>query len=209
MAGMNYREKTFARQKELGISRQRPNSHATIPTCRSGIHCRTEEKKLYARMMEVFAGFLTHTDHHYGRLFDFLKTMGELDNTIIMFISDNGASSEGGPTGSVNESKFFNNVPDSLEENSPNRQAGRTEAYNHYAWGWTFAGNTPFRRWKRETFAAASAIRSLSTGRRGSRRREKCARSMRTPSIWCRRCSRRRHRSPDEHQGRHPVADQG
>ena len=61
-------------------------------------------------MMEVFAGFLEHTDHHIGRLLDFLKELDEFENTLIMVISDNGASSEGGPTGSVNENLFFNNV---------------------------------------------------------------------------------------------------
>ncbi len=112
-----------------------------------------DEKKLYARMMEVFAGFLTHTDHHYGRLFNFLKTIGEWENTLIMFISDNGASAEGGPTGSVNENKFFNNVPDSLKENLEKiDELGGPNTFNHYPWGWTFAGNTPFRRWKRETY---------------------------------------------------------
>ena len=104
-------------------------------------------------MMEVFAGFLEHTDHHIGRLIDFLAAIGELDNTLIMLISDNGASAEGGPTGSVNENKFFNNVPDDLK---PNLEAiddlGGPKYFNHYSWGWTFAGNTPFRRWKRETY---------------------------------------------------------
>ena len=70
-----------------------------------------------------------------------------------MVISDNGASSEGGPSGSVNENKFFNNVPDSLEENLQKiDELGGPTTFNHYAWGWTFAGNTPFRRWKRETY---------------------------------------------------------
>jgi len=70
-----------------------------------------------------------------------------------MFISDNGASSEGGPSGSVNENKFFNNVPDSLEQNlAMIDELGGPSTFNHYAWGWTFAGNTPFRRWKRETY---------------------------------------------------------
>ena len=76
-----------------------------------------DERKLYARMMEVFAGFCEHMDHHIGRVIDFLEQLGELDNTLIMLISDNGASSEGGPNGSVNENKFFNNVPDDLEQN--------------------------------------------------------------------------------------------
>jgi len=88
-----------------------------------------------------------------GRLFTFLKDLGELDNTLIMVISDNGASSEGGPTGMVNEALFFNNVPGSLEENlAALDKLGGPEFCNHYAWGWTWAGNTPFRRWKRETY---------------------------------------------------------
>ena len=104
-------------------------------------------------MMEMFAVFLTHTDHHYGRLFEFLKSIGEFDNTIIMFISDNGASAEGGPHGSVNENKFFNLVPDSLEENLAKiDELGGPDTFNHYPFGWTHAGNTPFRRWKRETY---------------------------------------------------------
>ena len=112
-----YREKTFARQKELGIIPKDAELSRHDPDVQDWNKLSADEKKLYARMMEVFAGFLTHTDYHYGRLFNFLKTIGEWDNTLIMFISDNGASAEGGPTGSVNENKFFNNVPDSLEEN--------------------------------------------------------------------------------------------
>ena len=112
-----------------------------------------DERRLYARMMEVFAGFLEHTDHHIGRLIDFLESIGELDNTLIMVISDNGASAEGGPTGSVNENKFFNNVPDDLKQNlAAIDDLGGPKYFNHYPWGWTFAGNTPFRRWKRETY---------------------------------------------------------
>ena len=148
-----YREKTFARQKELGIIPQDAELSRHDPDVQDWDTLPDGEKKLYARMMEVFAGFLTHTDYHYGRLFDFLKTIGEWDNTLIMFISDNGASSEGGPTGSVNENKFFNNVADSLEENLQKiDELGGPSTFNHYAWGWTFAGNTPFRRWKRETY---------------------------------------------------------
>jgi arylsulfatase len=103
--------------------------------------------------MEVFAEFLEHTDYYIGRLLQFLKDVDEFENTLIMVISDNGASAEGGPTGPINESRFFNNVPESLEENlAALDKLGGPETYNHYAWGWTFAGNTPFRRWKRETY---------------------------------------------------------
>ena len=70
-----------------------------------------------------------------------------------MVISDNGASAEGGPHGSVNENKFFNNVPDDLQQNlDALDEIGGPKYFNHYPWGWTFAGNTPFRRWKRETY---------------------------------------------------------
>ncbi|MCU0507153.1 MAG: arylsulfatase [Anaerolineae bacterium] len=148
-----YREKVFARQKELGIVPADAELSRHDPDVQEWDSLSADEKRLYARMMEVFAGFLTHTDYHYGRLFDFLKSIGEWDNTIIMFISDNGASSEGGPTGSVNENKFFNNVPDSLEQNlAMIDDIGMPNTFNHYAWGWTWAGNTPFRRWKRETY---------------------------------------------------------
>jgi arylsulfatase A-like enzyme len=148
-----YREKVFKKQKELGIVPKEAELSRHDPDVKPWKDCSAQEKKLYARMMEVFAGFLTHTDYHIGRLLDFLKNIGELDNTLIMVISDNGASSEGGPTGSVNENLFFNNVPESLEENlKAIDKLGGPETFNHYAWGWTWAGNTPFRRWKRETY---------------------------------------------------------
>jgi len=148
-----YREKTFARQKELGIIPQDAELSRHDPDVQDWNALPADEKKLYARMMEVFAGFVTQTDYHYGRLFNFLKTIGEFDNTLIMFISDNGASAEGGPSGSVNENKFFNLVPDSLEQNlAMIDELGGPKTFNHYPWGWTHAGNTPFRRWKRETY---------------------------------------------------------
>ena len=148
-----YREKTFARQKELGIVPHDAELSRHDPDVKPWDDCSAEEKKLYARMMEVYAGFLEHTDHQFGRILDFLKTMGELDNTLIMVISDNGASSEGGPEGSVNENLFFNFVPESLEENlAAIDELGGPKHFNHYPWGWTWAGNAPFRRWKRETY---------------------------------------------------------
>ena len=140
-------------QKELGVLPKNTALSRHDPDVQDWSKLSADERKLYARMMEVFAGFLDHTDHHIGRLIDFLASMGELDNTLIMVISDNGASSEGGPTGSTNENKFFNNVPDDLQQNlAALDDLGGPKFYNHYAWGWTFAGDTPFRRWKRETY---------------------------------------------------------
>ena len=75
-----------------------------------------------------------------------------------MVISDNGASAEGGPNGSVNEGKFFNNVPDDLQQNlAAIDDIGGPKYFNHYPWGWTHAGNTPFRRWKRETYRGGTS----------------------------------------------------
>ena len=117
-----------------------------------GRRCRADERRLYARMMEVYAGFLTHTDAQVGRLLDFVERMGELDNTIVLVMSDNGASAEGGPQGSFNEQYFFNFVPESLEENLRRiDDLGGPQANNHYPWGWAWAGNTPLKRFKRDT----------------------------------------------------------
>ena len=148
-----YREKVFARQKELGIVAKDAVLSRHDPDVQQWDELSDDERRLYARMMEVFAGFFEHTDHQIGRLLDFLENTGQLDNTLIMVISDNGASAEGGPHGSVNENKFFNNVPDDLQQNlAALDELGGPKYFNHYPWGWTFAGNTPFRRWKRETY---------------------------------------------------------
>jgi arylsulfatase len=148
-----YREKVFAKQKERGIVPQDAELSRHDPDVQDWDALPEDERRLYARMMEVFAGFLEHTDFHLGRLFDFLKKIGEFEDTLIMVISDNGSSAEGGPTGSVNESNFFNFVPESVEENlKALNDLGGPEYFNHFAWGWTWAGNTPFRRWKRETY---------------------------------------------------------
>ncbi len=109
-----------------------------------------DERRLFARMAEVYAGFLSHTDHEIGRVLDHLEETGELDNTIVVLVSDNGASGEGGPNGSVNENKFFNGLPDSIEENLKYfDDLGGPKTYNHYPTGWAWAFNTPFKLWKR------------------------------------------------------------
>lgn len=145
------REVIFERQQRMGIvppgTDLTPRPHwiqewDTLPD---------DEKRLYARMMEVFAGFISHTDYHIGRLIDFLDQTGELDNTLIVAVSDNGASAEGGPHGSLNEANFFNRAPESAEENLARiDELGGPHTFNHYPFGWAWAGNTPFQRWKRE-----------------------------------------------------------
>jgi arylsulfatase A-like enzyme len=148
-----YREMVHQRQLEMGIIPSGTELSAHDPDVPVWDTLPAEAKRLYARYMEVYAGFVSFTDYHFGRIIDFLKEIGELDNTLIMVISDNGASSEGGPVGSLNEMFFFNNVAETLEDNLKEiDKLGGVETCNHYPWGWTNAGNTPFRRWKRETY---------------------------------------------------------
>lgn len=153
-----YREEVFARQKKMGIIPRDTVLSRHDPDVQDWRKLSADERRLYARMMEVFAGFLEHTDHYIGELISFLKETGEYDNTLIMLISDNGASAEGGPTGSVNEGKFFNNVPENLQQNlAAIDDIGGPKYFNHYPWGWTHAGNTPFKRWKRETYRGGTS----------------------------------------------------
>ncbi len=152
-----YRQSVFERQKKIGLlppGAELPPRDPDVPVWDT---LSADQKRLYARFMEVFAGYLSHTDHHFGRILDTLEKIGELGNTLIMVLSDNGASAEGGPVGSFNEMLFINFVPESFEENLARiEELGSPSAYNHYPWGWTWAGNTPFRRWKRETYRGGS-----------------------------------------------------
>jgi arylsulfatase len=148
-----YRKQVFERQLAMGIIPPGTRLSERDPDVAAWDGLRADEKRLYARMMEVFAGYLEHTDHQLGRLLDFLQQVGHLDDTLIMVVSDNGASAEGGPHGSINENLFFNNVPETLEDNlEAIDELGGPKCFNHYPWGWAWAGNTPFRRWKRETY---------------------------------------------------------
>ena len=148
-----YRVRVYEEQLKLGLLPPGTKLSERDPDVAAWDSLGGDEKRLYARMMEVFAGFLEHTDHHIGRLLSFLEKMGQLDDTLIMVVSDNGASAEGGPHGSVNENLFFNNVPETLEDNlKAIDDLGGPKVFNHYPWGWAWAGNTPFRRWKRETY---------------------------------------------------------
>jgi arylsulfatase A-like enzyme len=180
-------------EQELGIMPKDAVLSRHDPDVRDWDKLPTDERKLYARMMEVFAGYCQDMDHQVGRLLDLLEQVGEIDRTVMMMISDNGASAEGGPTGSVNENKVFNNAPDDLKQNlAALNDLGGPKYFNHYAWGWTFAGNTPFRRWKRETYRAGVSDPFLVHWPKGSRRTPKSARNSPTPSTWSRPCSRRR-----------------
>jgi arylsulfatase len=109
-----------------------------------------DEKRLFVRMAEVYAGFSEYTDVEIGRLITYLEESGQFDNTLIFYCADNGASGEGSPSGSVNENKFFNNYPDELSENLKYLDVlGGVDTYNHYPTGWAVAFSTPFQMFKR------------------------------------------------------------
>jgi arylsulfatase A-like enzyme len=170
------REQTLARQKELGIVPPDTDLPPVNPlgtmeshtdpakpmnefdTTRPWDSLSADEKRLFCRMAEVYAGFLAHADHQIGRLLDYLEQTGQRDNTLIILVSDNGASGEGGPNGSVNENKVANGIQDDIVENLAKiDELGGPNTYNHYPTGWAMAFNTPFKMWKRYEFNGGTA----------------------------------------------------
>lgn len=112
-----------------------------------------EEKAMFSRMAEVYAGFSEYTDAQIGRIIDYLEESGQLDNTLIIYAADNGASGEGSPNGSVNEGKVFGGYPDDEADNLRLvDKLGSPDTYNHYPTGWAAAFSTPYRMFKRYTY---------------------------------------------------------
>jgi arylsulfatase A-like enzyme len=146
-----WRERVFERQLSEGlfpattVLSQRP---AWVPAWAT---LDSRQRAVAARFMECFAGFLSHTDEELGRLLAFLSGTGDLANTVVVVVSDNGASAEGGASGSINDVRMVNLDPASEDEMSSRiDEIGGPLTHNNYPWGWTMAGNSPFRRWKRE-----------------------------------------------------------
>lgn len=161
-----YRQQVLANQKRMGLiphNTELPplNPYADVKSVdgkswtendivRPWDSLSDDEKRLFCRMAEVYAGFITFTDQQIGRLLDYLEESGQFENTIIVALSDNGASGEGGPNGSVNENKFFNGVPDNIAENMKYLDVlGSEQTYNHYPNGWAVGFCTPFKYYKR------------------------------------------------------------
>ncbi len=142
-----YREQTLARQIELGVVpagtplASKPADSADWDTLSA------DERRLYARQMEVFAAFTEHTDHEVGRLVDAIDSMGELDNTLFLYIfGDNGSSAEGGLTGTFNETTALNGIPVTVEDQLDRLDEwGGPTSYPHFQAGWAVATNTPFQ----------------------------------------------------------------
>ncbi len=143
------REVIFANQKRLGVVPKNTKLTKRIPEIKAWKSLSDEEKKLYARQMEVFAAQMEHVDHQIGRVVKELERIGELDNTLIFVTADNGASGEGGLAGTFNETYVLNGLQTALDANLRHyTDWGRENTYPHYHAGWAMAGNTPFRYFK-------------------------------------------------------------
>ncbi len=148
-----WRHELFARQVASGVVPAGTVLTPRPPWVRAWSDHSAEERRILARQQEVFAGFLTHTDAQLGRLLASLRVLGALDNTMVLVFSDNGASAEGGAAGSVNEHRFTAHRRESTTDNLAHYDDwGGFSTYNHYSWGWAWAGNTPLRLWKRYTW---------------------------------------------------------
>jgi arylsulfatase A-like enzyme len=149
-----WRERTFARQLAEGVVPPGTELTARPPWVPAFADLSADEQAVAARFMECFAGFLSHTDAELGRLLAFLADLGELDDTLVVVVSDNGASAEGGAEGSINDVRLSNLDPAPPSELFARiDELGGPTTHNNYPWGWTMAGNTPFKRWKREVHA--------------------------------------------------------
>jgi len=150
-----FREDVIANEKKLGIVPQNAQLPARNPLIPAWSSLPPEERKLYARFMEVYAGYLTYTDHEVGRLINHLKASGQLDNTLVFVIlGDNGASKEGTVHGVINPKK---NAPRLTKEDAYLKtnledidDIGTPQATTNYPLGWAQAANTPFKFWKQD-----------------------------------------------------------
>jgi arylsulfatase len=148
-----YREKVFEQQKKLGVIPAKAKLPARNPDIKAWDQLSPEEKKLYARFMEVYAGYLTYTDFEIGRLVNHLKETHQLDNTLIfVIIGDNGASKEGTLNGTIDQSLLARtrSEQDNISYNlNKIGEIGTAAATNgNYPLGWAQAANTPFKYWK-------------------------------------------------------------
>lgn len=146
------REERFARQKAMGIvpadAQMAPHNPGVLPWA----EVPEAERQVGCRLQEAFAAFLEHTDAEIGRLVDYLRSTGQLDNTMIVVLSDNGASPEGGALGAINMRKHMTHEQETLDTMLPRLDTIGTEhAFSHYPIGWAQVSNTPLKWYKKDT----------------------------------------------------------
>lgn len=142
----------YARQKELGIIPENTDLAPLNPGVRPWDELTGNEQKFAARLQEAFAAQLDHTDAQIGRLVAFLDELGQLDDTLLIVMSDNGASQEGGPTGVFDEMRWFNGMVEDVDEAVKRLDdIGGPESHSNIPWGWSQVGNTPLKFYKQNT----------------------------------------------------------
>ncbi|MCB1016956.1 MAG: arylsulfatase [Acidimicrobiales bacterium] len=154
-----WRDGVIDRQRASGVIPAHTEASTRPPWVPAWDDLDDEQRRLFARMMETYAGFLGHTDAQVGRLLTALEGLGVLDDTIVIALSDNGASAEGGALGTSNEHRFSHRLPETVPEMAAlTDDWGGHGGYPHYAWGWAWAGNAPFRLWKRYAWLGGTRV---------------------------------------------------
>lgn len=146
------RERVYRRQIAMGIIPPGTELAPRNPGVEPWDELSDDERTFAARLQEVFAAFLEHTDDQIGRFVDFLDQTGRLDNTIFVLLSDNGASQEGLATGVFDEFRYFNGIPEDVGEAVKRLdELGTIRSHCNYPWGWSMVGNTPNKWYKQNT----------------------------------------------------------
>lgn len=146
------RQRWYERQLQLGVIPEGTKLAPRNPGVKAWDALSANEQALASRLQEAFAAFLDHTDTQIGRLVEGLRAMGELENTILMVLADNGASQEGGPLGTLHEMKYFNGIEEKpLEAIARLDEVGGPNSHTNYPWGWAQCGNAPFKWYKQNT----------------------------------------------------------
>jgi len=155
------RQETLARQIKLGVVPSGTKLAPKPEPIKDWSALSADEKKLFARQMEVFAGFGEYTDTEIGRLIQAIEATGQLDNTLVFYLlGDNGASAEGGMVGLFNEYSYFNGVHETVQDILKHYdELGGPTTYPHYAAGWAVAGNTPFT-WTKQVASSYGGTRN-------------------------------------------------
>ncbi len=155
------REETLARQIQLGVVPAGTKLAAKPEAIRDWETLSADQKKLFARQMEVFAGYGEYADFEVGRVIQAIEDLGQLDNTLIFYIAgDNGSSAEGGMNGLFNEMTYFNGVPETVPEILKHYDdLGGPNSYPHFAAGWAVAGDTPFT-WTKQVAGSYGGTRN-------------------------------------------------
>ena len=148
------RERWFARQVQMGIIPPDTTMAPRNPGVPPWDKLTPNQQRFSCRLQEAFAAMLEHTDAQIGRLLEFLESTGQLDNTLLMVLSDNGASREGGPFGVMDEFSFFNGLWEDIDQLVEHRldDIGSERSHSNYPWGWAQAGNSPLRWYKQNTY---------------------------------------------------------